>query len=133
MWSQIVTTYPEVADETREVGLRSQSVTSKKPQRRRLSNRPWVFTEHGAVMAANVLRSPKAVSMSVYVVRAFVRMREELMTSAIIMKRLAELDKKLVTHDVILRDIYEKLRPLLAPPPEPPRKELGFHTRMKKE
>lgn len=70
--------------------------------------------------------------MSVYVVRAFVRMREELMTGAVIMKRLSETDRKLVTHDVILRDIYEKLRPLLTPPPEPPRKELGFHTRMKK-
>jgi len=90
------------------------------------------FTEHGAIMAATILRSPKAVSMSVYEVRAFVRMREELMTGAIIMKRLAEIDKKLVTHDVILRDIYEKLRPLLNPPPEPPRKELGFHTRMRK-
>lgn len=110
----------------------SQIVTTSKPQRRRLSSLPWVFTEHGAVMAANVLRSPKAVAMSVYVVRAFVRMREELMTSAVILKRLAELDKKLVTHDVVLRDIYEKLRPLLAPLPEPPRKEMGFHTKLKK-
>jgi len=81
MWSQIATT-----------------------SRRRLSNLPWAFTEHGAVMAANVLRSPKAVAMSVYVVRAFVQMREELMTSAVILKRLAEIDKKLITHDVILRD-----------------------------
>lgn len=84
-------------------------------------------------MAANVLRSPEAVAMSVYVVRAFVQMREELMTSAVIFKRLAEIDKKLVTHDVILRDIYEKLRPLLTPPPEPARKEMGFHTRLKKD
>ncbi len=94
---------------------------------------PWVFTEHGAVMAANVLRSPKATAMSVYVVRAFVRMKDELMTSAVIFKRLAEIDKKLVTHDVILRDIYEKLRPLLAPLPEPPRKELGFHVGLRKQ
>ncbi len=93
---------------------------------------PWVFTEHGAVMAANILRSPKATAMSVYVVRAFVRMKGELMTSAVIFKRLAEIDKKLVTHDVILRDIYEKLRPLLMPPPETPRKEMGFHTGIKR-
>jgi hypothetical protein len=112
----------------------AQSVTASGARDRRGKHRkyrPWVFTEHGAVMAANVLRSPKAVAMSVYVVRAFVRMREELMTSAVIMKRLAEVDKKLVTHDVILRDIYEKLRPLLAPP-ELPRKEMGFHVGMKK-
>ena len=78
-------------------------------------------------MAANVLRSPKAVAMSVYVVRVFVRMREELATSVVILKRLADVDKKLVTHDVILRDIYEKLRPLLTPPPETPRPKIGFH------
>jgi hypothetical protein len=110
----------------------SQFATSSKATRRGKTYRPWAFTEHGAVMAANVLRSPKAVAMSVYVVRAFVRMREELLTSAVILKRLAEVDKKLVTHDVVLRDIYEKLRPLLTPPPERPAKELGFHTSMRK-
>jgi phage regulator Rha-like protein len=128
--SQIVTLGGESAP-----SMRSQSVVSSRKQDRRGKHRkyrPWVFTEHGAVMAANVLRSPKAVTMSVYVVRAFVRMREELMTSAVIMKRLAEVDRKLVTHDVILRDIYDKLRPLLAPPGVP-RKEMGFHTRMRKD
>lgn len=83
-------------------------------------------------MAATILRSPRAVAMSVYVVRAFVQMKEALLANATILRRLAEMDKKLVTHDVILRDVYEKLRPLLAPPSEPPRKELGFHTGMKK-
>lgn len=78
-------------------------------------------------MAATILRSPRATAMSVYVVRAFVRMKEELMTSAVIFRRLAELDKRLVTHDVVLRDIYEKLRPLLAPPPERPKRRIGFH------
>lgn len=113
--------------------LKSQIVTSSFGSghggRRKL---PWIFTEHGAIMAATILRSPRAVAMSVYVVRAFVQMKEALLANATILKRLAEMDKKLVTHDVILRDVYEKLRPLLAPPPEPPRKELGFHTGMKK-
>lgn len=130
--SEVGISSSEAVGSEHEAGMWSQSATTSKPQRRRLSNLPWVFTEHGAVMVANVLRSPKAVAMSVYVVRAFVRMREELMTSAAILKRLAEIDKKLVTHDVILRDIYEKLRPLLAPPPDPSRKEMGFHTRLKK-
>lgn len=93
---------------------------------------PWVFTEHGAIMAATLLRSPRAVAMSVYVVRAFVAMKEALLANATIFRRLAEIDKKLVTHDVILRDVYEKLRPLLLPPPELPRKELGYHTTLKK-
>jgi hypothetical protein len=90
---------------------------------------PWAFTEHGAIMAATLLRSPSAVAMSVYVMRAFVRMREELTTSAVILKRLAEIDRTLLTHDLALRDVYEKLLPLLTPPPTQPSKELGFHTR----
>lgn len=110
----------------------SQFVTSSKSSRRGKNYLPWAFTEHGAVMAANVLRSSVAVAMSVYVVRSFIRMREELHTSAVILRRLAEVDKKLVTHDVILRDIYEKLRPLLTPPREKPARELGFHTTLRK-
>lgn len=93
---------------------------------------PWVFTEHGAIMASMVLRSPRAVAMSVYVVRAFVRMREALATNAAVLKHLAQIDKRLLEHDVVLQDVIEKLMPLLAPPPEPPRKELGYHTTLKK-
>ena len=65
--------------------------------------------------------------MSVYVIRAFVTIREELGTKAAILKCLAEIDKTLLAHDVALRDIYQKLRPLLLPPPEPPKPEIGFH------
>lgn len=90
------------------------------------------FTEHGAIMAATVLRSPRAVAMSVYVVRAFVRMRDELMTNAVILKRLEQIDRKLLEHDVVLRDLVEQLMPLLAGPPESPPKEMGFHTAMRK-
>lgn len=126
--SQIVTL--DARTNRGEVNLKSQFVTSRLGHGG-VRKRPWAFTEHGAVMAANVLRSPKAVAMSVYVVRAFVQMREELMTSAVIMKRLAEVDKRLVTHDVILRDIYEKLRPLLTPQ-KIPRKEMGFHDGIRK-
>jgi len=90
------------------------------------------FTEHGAIMAASILRSARAVAMSVYVVRAFVQMRDALLANATILKRLAEIDRKLVTHDVILRDVYEKLRPLLAPPPSLPRRSLGFHAHLGK-
>ena len=96
-----------------------------------LRKMPWAFTEHGALMAATVLSSPRAVQMSLFVVRAFVQMREELQAHATVFKRLAEIDKKLVTHDVILRDVYEKLRPLLSPAPTP-RKEMGFHTLLRK-
>ena len=70
--------------------------------------------------------------MSVYVVRAFVRMRDELMTNAIILKQLEKIDRKLLEHDVVLRDVVEKLMPLLTAPPAPPRKEMGFHTTLKR-
>jgi phage regulator Rha-like protein len=87
---------------------------------------PFAFTEHGALQAANVLNSPKACTMSVYVIRAFVRMREELSANQAIAKRLAEIDNTLLTHDAALRDLYQKIRPLLLPPPDPPRPKIGF-------
>jgi len=118
--------------------LKSQIVTSSftlKSHRRGhggVRKLPWAFTEHGAIMAATILRSPQAVAMSVYVVRAFVRMRDELMANAVILKRLEQIDRKLLEHDVVLRDVVEKLMPLLAEPSPPPRKELGFHTTLKR-
>ena len=87
---------------------------------------PLAFTEHGAIMAATVLNSPRAVAMSVYVVRAFIRMREQLASNVAILKRLAEIDKTLLQHDASLRDIYRKLLPLLQPPPDPPKRRIGF-------
>ena len=78
-------------------------------------------------MAANVLRSDRAVQMSVYVIRAFVRLREQISANQAILKRLAEIDKTLLQHDTALRDIYRKLLPLLQPPPDPPKRRIGFH------
>jgi phage regulator Rha-like protein len=88
---------------------------------------PYAFTEHGAIMAANVLNSARAVHMSVFVIRAFIKMREQIATNAAILKRLAEIDKTLLVHDSALRDVYRKLLPLLQPPPAPPTKRIGFH------
>ena len=87
---------------------------------------PYAFTEHGAIMAANVLNSPQAVAMSVYIVRAFIQQREVLATNDAILKRLAEIDQTLLLHDKALRDIYRKLLPLLQPPPDPPKPKIGF-------
>ncbi len=118
--SQIVTSNPSPD------GPRSQNVTIK--GRGGYRKPSLAFTEHGAIMAATILRSPRAVQMSVYVVRAFVQMRDELMTNAVVLKRLALIDKKLLEHDLVLRDVVEKLLPLLnAPPePEPPKRRIGF-------
>jgi hypothetical protein len=87
-----------------------------------------VFTEHGAIMAATVLNNPRAVAMSVYVVRAFVRVRNELLANTTLEKRLAYIEKTLLAHDVALRELIEKIRPLLLPPPEGPKRRIGFHT-----
>ena len=79
---------------------------------------PWAFTEHGVLMAANILRSEKAAEMSVYVVRAFVRLRQRMLESEVMARRLAEVENTLRQHDESLLDIYYKLEPLLQPPPE---------------
>lgn len=106
---------------------RSQFVTLKRGQN--IKYLPHVFTEHGALMAANVLNSPDAVKMSVHVVRAFIKQRELLAGQAEILKKLAQMDAKLMQHDDALQIIWRELQPLLAPPPEPPQKEMGFHVR----
>ena len=73
---------------------------------------PLAFTEHGAIMAATVLNSPDAVTMSVFVVRAFIQMREQLVANTAILKRLAEIDKTLLEHNQSLSVIWHKLQPL---------------------
>lgn len=107
--------------------LISQSVISKPEGRGGRRKPPRVFTEHGALMAASVLNSDRAIAMSVYVIRAFVEVREQLAANNAILKRLAEIDHTLLIHDASLRDIYKRLMPLLAPPPPAPRKQIGFH------
>ena len=77
-------------------------------------------------MAANLLNSDRAVEMSVYVIRAFVRMRIELARTQDLARRLAEIEKTLIGHDAALRDLFAKIRPLLLPEPEPKRREIGF-------
>ena len=72
---------------------------------------PFAFTEHGALMAANILNSPRAVAMSVYIIRAFVKMREDLAANAAILKRLAEIDQDVA---------YPRRRAARNPPETPP-------------
>ena len=104
--------------------LKSQIVISSWGGLRRA--RPYAFTEHGALMAANVLNSRRAVEMSVYVIRAFVRIRQEMVADEVVARRLAEIEKTLLTHDAALRDLYANIRPLLLSPPEPKRRRMGF-------
>ena len=80
-------------------------------------------------MAATILNSRAAVRMSQYVVRAFVKQRELLMAQADFLKRLAQIDAKLLQHDKVLQAIVQELQPLLNPPAPPSPSEIGFHVR----
>ena len=120
-------TLEEVADLNR-----SQIVTgSQKHRDPRLL--PYAFTENGAIMAANVLNSPEAVRMSVFVVRAFVQMRDLLGSTKELAKQLAALEKKLTArldgHEVAIIEVLQRVMEILdppPPPPEPPRRRIGF-------
>jgi hypothetical protein len=79
-------------------------------------------------MAASILNTSEAITMSVYVVRSFVQMREQIAANAAVLKRLGEIDRTLMEHDEALSTIWSKLEPLLAPPPEPKRRRIGFVT-----
>jgi len=89
---------------------------------------PYAFTEHGAIMAANVLNSPRAVQMSVFVVRAFVRLRQMIATHKDIVAKLAELERKVASHDTHIRSAFEAIRQLMTPP-EPTKRKIGFLVR----
>lgn len=106
--------------------LRSQSAILKGGRGKHRKYLPRVFTEHGALMVASILNSERAIAMSVYVIRAFVELRDQLTVNEAILKRLAEIDRDLMIHDSALQDIYAKLLPLLSPPPAPPRPQIGF-------
>lgn len=113
--------------------LTSQNAMSK-PRRGGRRTLPYAFTEHGALQAANVLRSPRAVQMSVFVIRAFVKMRETLLSTRELAKKLTALEKKLTSrldvHEVAIVEVLRDLLQILNPPPsppEPPRRRIGFH------
>jgi DNA-binding transcriptional MerR regulator len=105
-------------------GLRSQTVISKGSRGGR-RYAPYAFTEHGAIMAASVLNSSRAVDMSIFVVRAFLRLRETLATHKALAAKLAELEQRLETHDHEIDEILTAIREL-AMPPEKPSRQIGF-------
>ena len=108
---------------------RSQSVILRPPHGQHIKFLPYAFTEHGAIMAASVLNSPRAVEMSIYVVRAFVQLRELLSSNKNLARRLdqleARIEKKLATHDDAIAAMLSAIRQLMNPPP-PKRRPIGF-------
>jgi hypothetical protein len=106
--------------------LMSQIATSKGRGGRRKP--PYVFTEHGAIMAASVLNTEQAIEASIYVVRAFVELRRVLTTHKELAHKLAELEQRLDTHDEAIQSVLVAIRELMEPP-EPKRKQIGFKPR----
>ena len=104
--------------------LRSQIVTSSKKHGGRRYP-PYAFTEHGAIMAATVLNSKRAIEMSVFVVRAFVRMREMLVKNRQLAAKINELDRRLETHDTAIQDLIDAIKELMAPE-EASKRKIGF-------
>ena len=97
---------------------------------------PRAFTEHGAIMAANVLNSARAVQMSVFVVRAFVKIRAVFSDTRELSRKLAtletELKSRLDAHEIAIVDVLQRIMKILdppPPPPEPPAPEIGFHVK----
>lgn len=105
-----------------DTALKSQTVTSNTRGGRR--HRPYAFTEQGVAMLSSVLRSPRAVQVNIAIMRAFVRLRELLATHKDLARRLDELESK---YDDQFKMVFDAIRQLMAPTPEPPKRRIGFH------
>jgi hypothetical protein len=114
-----------------ERGPRSQIATLKgenggMKRGRNLKYQPYAFTEHGAIMLANVLRSPAAVRASIQVVRAFVNMRRVLDTNQMLLRKVETIEQRVDGHDVELQEMLRVLRELLEPATPPKKNPIGF-------
>jgi phage regulator Rha-like protein len=118
--------------ENQEVTSNWSQIATSSSKHRGTTYLPYAFTEHGIIMVASVLNSDKAIEMSVFIARTFVRMREQLMANVANAKRLAEIEKTLLTHDSAIVDLYEQIQPLLLPPPAPNPKRIGFGVKEKR-
>jgi len=111
----------------------SSQIAMSSAKHRGTAYRPYAFTEYGALQAANVLRSKRAVEMSVFVIRAFVKMREALRGTPELARKLATLEKRLTdrldVHEAAIVQVLREVMQILNPPPEPepPRRRIGFH------
>ena len=112
-----ILTYQEVTN------LKSHIATSSWGGKRKL---PMAFTEHGAIMAATVLNSPRAIEVSVFVVRAFLQLREALAANRELGRRLDDLERRIGTHDRAIGEILAAIRQLATPPAAAPKRRIGF-------
>lgn len=88
---------------------------------------PYAFTEQGVAMLSSVLRSKRAIQVNIAIMRAFVKLKQILTTHKELAHKLSELERKIEKHDEEIKTIFEAIRQLMAPPPEPPKRRIGFH------
>ena len=124
--SVILNTAVEQSDEVSPSVSRSQTVSLKRGAN--VKYRPYAFTEQGVAMLSSVLRSPQAIAVNVEVMRAFVRLREVLAGNKELAAKLGELERKLKGHDQAIAGILDAIRQLMAPPPGPKKRPIGFVT-----
>ena len=106
---------------------RSQIVTLNKARGENVKYLPYAFTEQGVAMLSSVLNSERAVQVNILIMRAFIKIREILSTHKELAAKLSELEHKVSKHDTDILTIFEAIRQLMAPPPEPPKRRIGFH------
>ena len=111
------------AEEFTALRLQSATLNTGRGQHRKYL--PYAFTEHGAIMAATLLNSPRATEISVHVVRAFVELRAMLATNREMSNKLYQLERKVSRHDQAIAELIDSMRQLLAPP-DPPKQPIGF-------
>jgi hypothetical protein len=105
---------------------RSQSVTSNPKAKMGLRRPPYAFTEHGVAMLSAILKSQRAVEMSILIVRAFVRLRQYLATHQDLARKLEDIERTQHEHSEHIQQIYGHIERLLEPPPEGPKRRIGF-------
>ncbi len=110
-------------EEAQALRSRSQSVILKRGQN--IKYRPYAFTEHGILMLSSVLNSERAVQVNIEIMRTFVRLRRMLASNAELARKLEELEKK---YDAQFKVVFDAIRQLMTPP-EPKRKQIGFHAK----
>jgi phage regulator Rha-like protein len=115
----------QLTKEEADFWLRSRSHIATLKQRRNIKYLPYAFTEHGAIMAASVLNTEKTTQISIFVVRAFVKLREMLSTHKELAHKLAELERKLQNHDESIQSLVVAIRQQMKPP-ETKKRPIGF-------
>ena len=105
----------------------SSQIAMSSRSNRGIASLPWAFTEHGALMAANVLRSQRAVDLSVHVIRAFINLRDATAAHRELSARLTELERKITGCDSAISELCEAMRVLLASADPPHNRRIGFH------